>query len=104
MLRYGLLKAIQIFIVLSCHLVSEKNLGVLATYAECIDLSCRARILDGHLADVVSGMVGLRNVMVYEDIAVDPCRLYELLDRLDDFRMFAEQIRLHISTTPGDSH
>lgn len=59
-LRYGLLEAIQIVIDLSCHVVSEKNLGVPATYAECVDLLRRARLLDDELADAVSGMVGLR--------------------------------------------
>jgi uncharacterized protein YutE (UPF0331/DUF86 family) len=95
-LRYGLLEAIQIVIDLSCHLVSEKNLGAPATYAECVDLLRRARILDDHLADAISGMVGLRNILVHEYISVDPGRLYELLDRLDNFRRFAEQIRPHI--------
>jgi len=55
-LRYGLLEAIQIAIDLSCHLVSEKNLGAPATYAECVEMLRRARILDDHLADVISGM------------------------------------------------
>lgn len=56
----------------------------------------QARILNDHLADVISGMVGLRNILVHEYISVDPGRLYELLDRLDDFRRFAEQIRQYI--------
>ena len=41
-------------------------------------------------------MVGLRNILVHEYISVDPGRLYELLERLDDFRRFAEQIRQYI--------
>jgi uncharacterized protein YutE (UPF0331/DUF86 family) len=55
----------------------------------------QARILNDHLADVISGMVGLRNIL-HEYISVDPGRLYELLERLDDFRRFAEQIRQYI--------
>ncbi len=91
-LRYGLLEAIQIVIDISCHVVSHHNLGVPATYAECVDRLHHAGYLDDRLADVLSGMVGLRNVLVHEYISVDPERLYELLDRLDDFRRFAEQI------------
>ena len=41
-LRYGLLQAIQIVIDISCHVVSRKNLGTPATYAECIELLHRA--------------------------------------------------------------
>ncbi|WP_232218925.1 DUF86 domain-containing protein [Chloroflexus sp. Y-396-1] len=103
-LRYGLLEAIQIVIDLSCHLVNEKNLGVPSTYAECVDLLRRARILDDHLSNVISGMVGLRNILVHGYISVDPGRIYDLLDRLDDFRLFAKQIHSYISTMPGNSH
>ncbi len=95
-LRYGLLEAIQIVIDLSCHLVSDKNLGAPTSYAECVDLLRRAGILDDHLADVITGMVGLRNILVHEYLSVDSGRLYELLDRLDDFRLFAERVAPHV--------
>ncbi len=95
-LRYGLLEAIQIVIDVSCHLVSEKNLGVPATYAECIELLCRAGLLDNDLAEAVLGMVGLRNVLVHEYVSIDLRRLYGLLHRLDDFRSFVKQVSPHI--------
>ncbi|ABU59071.1 type VII toxin-antitoxin system HepT family RNase toxin [Roseiflexus castenholzii] len=95
-LRYGLLEAIQIVIDLSCHIASEKSLGAPATYAECVDLLSRAGLLSGDVAKAVSGMVGLRNILVQEYISVDLNRLYNLLDRLDDFRTFAEQIRPYV--------
>lgn len=95
-LRYGLLEAVQIVIDISCHVVSQHNLGVPATSAQCIEQLHRAGYLDDHLADTLSGMVGLRNILVHEYISVDPEQLYELLDRLDDFRQFATQIGRHI--------
>jgi uncharacterized protein YutE (UPF0331/DUF86 family) len=95
-LRYGLLEAIQIVIDVSCHVVSQQNLGVPATYADCIELLHRARYLDDALASVLSGMVGLRNILVHEYISVGLEQLYELLDRLHDFRQFAEQIESRI--------
>lgn len=66
--------------------------GVLATYAECGDLL--RRILNEDLAEALSRMVELGNIFVHE--SVDPERLYELLNRLDDFRRFAEQIQTHL--------
>lgn len=95
-LRYGLLEAIQIVIDLSCHIASEKSLGAPATYAECVDLLSRAGLVSGDVAKAVSGMVGLRNILVHEYISVDLNRLYDLLDHLDDFRAFAEQIRTYV--------
>jgi uncharacterized protein YutE (UPF0331/DUF86 family) len=97
-LRYGLLQAIQIVIDISCHVVSRKNLGTPATYAECIELLHRAGYLDGNLANVLSGMIGLRNILilVHEYTSIQIERLYGLLDRLDDFRDFAMQIGRHL--------
>ena len=97
-LRYGLLQAIQIVIDISCHVVSRKNLGTPATYAECIELLHRAGYLDGNLANVLSGMIGLRNILilVHEYTSIQIERLYGLLDRLDDFRDFARQIGRHL--------
>lgn len=95
-LRYGLLEAIQIVIDLSCHIVSARNLGVPATYAECVELLSRAGILSGDVAKTVAGMVGLRNILVHEYISVELKRVYDLLDRLDDFRAFAAQIQPYV--------
>lgn len=95
-LRYGLLEAIQIIIDVSCHLVSENNLGTPATYAECIELLRRAGLLDDTLAQAVTQMVGLRNMLVHEYASVDAGRLYALLGRLDDFRSFVARISPHI--------
>lgn len=49
-LRYRLLEAIQIVIDLSCHIVSARNLGVPATYAECVELLSRAGLLSSNVA------------------------------------------------------
>ncbi len=91
-LRYGLLEAIQMVIDISCHLVSRDNLGVPATYAECIEQLYRAGYLDDPLRKTLLGMVGLRNILVHEYALVDRTRLYSLLERIDDFQRFIEQI------------
>ncbi len=95
-LQYGLLEAIQIVIDLSCHIVSARNLSVPATYAECVGLLSRAGLLSGDVAKTVAGMVGLRNIIVHEYISVELKRVYDLLDRLDDFRAFAAQIQPYV--------
>jgi len=95
-LRYGLLEAIQIVIDISCHVVSRKNLGTPATYAECIELLHHASYLDDNLSNILSSMIGLRNILVHEYTSIQIERLYGLLDRLDDFRDFAMQIGRHL--------
>lgn len=92
-LRYGLLEAIQMVIDISCHLVSRNNLGVPATYAECIEQLYRAGYLNDESRMALLGMVGLRNILVHEYISVDRARLYALLERIGDFKRFVEQIQ-----------
>lgn len=84
-LRYGLLEAIQIVIDLSCHIASARNLDASATDAERVELLSRAGLVSGDVAKTVAGMVGLRNILVHEYISVDRSRLYDLLERLNDF-------------------
>lgn len=92
-LRYGLLEAIQMVIDISCHLVSQNNLGVPATYSECIEQLYRAGYLNDESRMALLGMVGLRNILVHEYISVDRARLYALLERIGDFKRFVEQIQ-----------
>ncbi|RKY01130.1 DUF86 domain-containing protein [Candidatus Poribacteria bacterium] len=95
-LRYGLLEAIQIVIDVSCYLVSRDNLGVPSSYRDCIELLWRAGYISDSLAEVLLGMVGLRNILVHEYIRVDVRRLYGLLDKLDDFKTFAREISFYL--------
>ena len=96
-LRYGLLEAIQIVIDVSCYLVSRDNLGAPSSYGECIELLQQAGYIDDSLADILLGMVGLRNILVHEYIHVDVQRLYSLLDRIDDFSAFVREVVPHLT-------
>lgn len=92
-LRYGFLETIQIVIDISCHLVGKYNLGNPATYSECIELLEKYKYIDKDLADRLLGMVGLRNILVHEYIIIDIDKLYGLLERVKDFKEFAEKMR-----------
>ena len=96
-LRYGLLEAIQIVIDVSCHLVSRDNLGMPASYSECIELLQRAGYIGDSLARVLVSMIGLRNILVHEYIHVELESLYGLLDRVDDFKAFMREIAPYLS-------
>ncbi|HXF06520.1 MAG TPA: HepT-like ribonuclease domain-containing protein [Blastocatellia bacterium] len=62
-----------------------------------------AGYLNEDLAEALSRMVKWRNIFVHE--AVDPERLYEILNQLDDLRRFAGQIqRLSSEGTEHDRH
>ena len=95
-LRYGLLEAIQIVIDIACYVVSKYNLGNPETYAECIELLQKNGYINNTLAMKLKGMVGLRNILVHEYIEVQPQKLYDLLEKLDDFKKFITSVKEYL--------
>jgi len=96
-LRYGLFESVQIVIDVSCHLVSKYNLGNPKTYAECVELLRKFGYIKNELADKLAAMVGLRNILIREYVAIDLKRLYGLLDHLDDFSEFARAVKNYLT-------
>jgi len=92
-LRYGLLESIQIVIDISCHIVVHNNLGNAETYSDCIQLLADFEYIDRDLEQRLTGMAGLRNILVHEYVSVDIDRLYNLLNNLGDFRHFVDRIK-----------
>lgn len=92
-LRYGFLETIQIIIDISCHLVSKYNLGNPQTYSECIELLEKSKYIDESLSFKILGMIGLRNILVHEYLSVQPEKLYELLNNIEDFKEFVGKVK-----------
>jgi uncharacterized protein YutE (UPF0331/DUF86 family) len=88
-LRYGMFERIQIIIDISCHLVSKFNLGNPQNYRECVKLLEQNAFLPSNLAKKVHDMIGLRNILVHDYIAVDDVKLYQLLEQVGDMSEFA---------------
>jgi len=80
-LRYGLFESIQIVIDLSCHLAAKYNLGNAQTYSDCIALLKKEKYLSIEVSEKLLGMIGLRNILIHEYVAVDIAKLYELLNQ-----------------------
>jgi len=95
-LRYGLFESIQIVIDVSCHLTSKYNLGNPKTYSECIELLAKENYLSKDILGNLLGMVGLRNILIHEYVSVDLEKLYSLLNLINDFKIFAENIKNYI--------
>lgn len=89
-LRYGMFESIQIIIDISCHLVSKFNLGNPQNYRECVKLLEQNAFLPSNLAKKVHDMIGLRNILVHDYIAIDDTKLYLLLDQVEDMSDFAQ--------------
>jgi uncharacterized protein YutE (UPF0331/DUF86 family) len=88
-LRYGLFESIQIIIDISCHLATKFNLGNPQNYRECVKLLQQNAFLPTELAKKVHDMIGLRNILVHDYIAIDDAKLYLFLDQVEDMSDFA---------------
>lgn len=99
-LRYGLFESIQIVIDIACHLTAKYNLGNPETYADCIKLLNKEGYLSNELHDKLQSMIGLRNILIHEParpkggyVQIDLKELYDLLNELEDFSLFAKEIK-----------
>ena len=92
-LRYGLFESIQIVIDVSCHLVTKYNLGNPGTYGECVKILEKEKYLSSDITAKLLGMIGLRNILIHEYVEVNVEKLLGLLDNLNDFKTFVEEIK-----------
>ncbi|KIM07245.1 MAG: hypothetical protein KU38_10980 [Sulfurovum sp. FS08-3] len=95
-LRYGLFESIQIIIDISCHLVNRYNLGNPKSYGECIVLLKQSHYINQSLHDKLIQIIGPKNILIHEYIAIDMKKLYDFLDLIDDFGIFVQQIQEYI--------
>lgn len=95
-LRYGIFESIQIIIDISCHIVSEKNLGTPKSYSDCIKLLKSNNILTEDTTEKLLRMTGLRNILIHEYGIVDIKKIFSYLDELEDFRNFVNQIKTYL--------
>lgn len=75
----------------------HQNLGNAKSYADCFELLQQFDYIDQELAQILKAMAGLRNILVHEYITVDLDQLYDMLNHLDDFSVFAESIGRHFT-------
>lgn len=97
-LRYGLFESIQIVIDISCHIVAYNNYGSTKTYRECIEALEKFKVVDQNLSTRLKAMIGLRNILVHDYVKVDDKKLFGFLQRLDDFRSFANAVRPYMES------
>jgi len=91
-IRYGFYESIQILIDISCHLVVKYNLGDPKSYSECIELLKKFEYISEELAEKLIKMVGLRNLLAYEYIKIDPQKLLNYFQNLGDFYEFIKSV------------
>lgn len=89
----NLQRGVQAAIDLAIHVVTTEAYGLPDSVAASFSVLERHGVLDAELARRLRGMVGFRNVAIYDYQAIDPAIVESILSRhLDDLRAFAARI------------
>jgi uncharacterized protein YutE (UPF0331/DUF86 family) len=84
--------ALQAAIDAAAHVVAEQYPESPSTYREVFDILARHGVLEPDLATRLGRAAGLRNLLVHGYLEVDPARIWESLDELDDLVALAERL------------
>ena len=91
--------AIQAILDLGAHVIADRGLDRPGTYEEVVPELGRAGILPADLVERLSGIAGLRNILVHDYLAVDHERMFDdLKGGLGDFEDFARAIEAFVSS------
>lgn len=89
-LEYGLQLAIQVVIDVGHHILASLGEHDIGSYVEVALKLGEHGILPLEFSENIKGRVGLRNILVHENVDVDVSQLYSILQgRPGDFRKFA---------------
>jgi uncharacterized protein YutE (UPF0331/DUF86 family) len=85
--------AIQAMLDIGTHIIADQGLNRPAGYEEVVPELGRAGILPAELVERLSGIAGLRNILVHDYLTVDHERMFDdLTSGLGDFEEFARAI------------
>jgi uncharacterized protein YutE (UPF0331/DUF86 family) len=87
-LKYTFLTAIEACIDAAQHVVADQGLGVPASNADAFRLLNNAGLIDSHLATLMAGAVGFRNVLVHDYAEVDDRKVVTYLQHRNELLRF----------------
>ena len=91
--------AIQAILDIGTHIIADQGLNRPAGYEDIVPELGRAGILPAVLVERLSGIAGLRNILVHDYLAVDHGRLFDdLTTGLGDLEEFARAIETFVSS------
>lgn len=92
--------AIEQMVDICKHLVSGLDLSEPETYVECIDTLAKEKIISGENLDTFKAMIRFRNILIHAYDGVDDSITYGIYkQRLNDFRIFIQEIRSYLLKT-----
>ena len=89
---YSIQICIQSLLDICHHIIVDNNLRKPATSQEAIQIISENNIIPAEFAGSILPMAGLRNLLIHEYVKVDLDKIYQYLQKLDDFRTFQRHI------------
>lgn len=84
--------AIQICLDIGNHIISALGFHPPETYSDIFEILGKENIIPVDFAQKIKTMAGFRNILVHDYIKVDNKLVFESLQKIDDFKKFAEYI------------
>ncbi|MCC5789622.1 MAG: DUF86 domain-containing protein [Opitutales bacterium] len=96
-LSINLERAVQVSVDIGAHIIADLGTPPPKTMGEVFDILAKQKLITNEVAEALRKAVGFRNLSVHAYDSIDWERVFDIIHhRLDDFRLFADSILLHI--------
>ena len=90
---YNLQVAIEVCLDIGSHIISEKAFGTPEIYSDIARILAKNKVIPENFETIFIKMAGFRNIIVHEYLQIDLKRVYNNLQRLQDFREYIKYIK-----------
>lgn len=84
--------AAQVCIDIGSHVIAGRGYRTPHSYADIFTVLEKEGLLPPDLADTLKQIAGFRNILVHDYLEIDPEIVYRCLQKIDDFKRFAEHV------------
>lgn len=91
-MKYRFITAIEGCAKAAHHIAAAEGWRVQETNADAVRLLARNGVVSPPLAESIASAIGFRNLLVHQYADIDDVRAAAHLDRLDDLRVYVEEI------------
>ena len=91
--KYSLLEIVEACIDIASHIISAKGFERAESYAEMFEILCKRGVINRELAEKLSDMARVRNILVHGYAKVDNAKVLEIVkEELEDVEEFVKEI------------
>lgn len=90
--------SIQCLLDICHHIIVDNDWPRPRDNKEALQIIASKKIIPEDFAKKIEPMIGLRNILVHEYLKIDPQKIYEHLQNLDDFRTFQKYIVVYLKS------